>query len=134
MEFLGHVITLNILERMKSLPDPGIKHRSPALQADYLLSAPPGKPNILRSCKTSKASALFSTPPCPREICARGVESRLSRVFAASCCHLSILALLVDVKVSLHIHFSFCSYFLPPFLCTLCLAFSKDFSSLTREP
>ena len=27
------------------LPGPGIKPRSPALQADYLLSEPPGKPN-----------------------------------------------------------------------------------------
>ena len=26
------------------LPDPGIKPRFPALQADYLLSEPPGKP------------------------------------------------------------------------------------------
>ena len=28
------------------LPDPGIKPRSPALQADALPSEPPGKPNI----------------------------------------------------------------------------------------
>ena len=28
------------------LPDPGIELRSPALQADSLLSEPPGKPNI----------------------------------------------------------------------------------------
>ena len=27
----------------QDLPDPGIKHRSPALQADTLLSEPPGK-------------------------------------------------------------------------------------------
>jgi len=28
------------------LPDPGIEHRSPALQADSLLSEPPGKQRI----------------------------------------------------------------------------------------
>ena len=28
------------------LPNPGIKPRSPALQADSLLSEPPGKPNM----------------------------------------------------------------------------------------
>ena len=133
MEFLGHVVTLNILERVKSLPDPGIKRGSPALQADCSVSASPGKPNVLRSCKTSKHLHSFPHPPCPPEICACDVGSRLSRVFAASCCQLSIPAL-VDVKVNLRIHFSFFSYFLPPSLCTLCLAFSKDFSSLTREP
>ena len=61
VEFLGHVITLNISEIVKNLPDPGVEPGSPALQADCLLSEQPGKPNILRSCKTSKASALFST-------------------------------------------------------------------------
>ena len=30
----------------EDLPNPGIKPRSPALQADALLSEPPGKPNI----------------------------------------------------------------------------------------
>ena len=29
------------------LPDPGIKRRFPALQADSLLSEPPGKPKLL---------------------------------------------------------------------------------------
>ena len=29
---------------LKGLPNPGIKTRSPALQADSLLSEPPGKP------------------------------------------------------------------------------------------
>ena len=29
------------------LPDPGIKHRSPVLQADSLPSEPPGKPRFL---------------------------------------------------------------------------------------
>ena len=29
---------------LKGLPNPGIKPRSPALQADSLLSEPPGKP------------------------------------------------------------------------------------------
>ena len=28
------------------LPDPGIEHRSPALQADAVTSEPPGKPEI----------------------------------------------------------------------------------------
>ena len=31
----------------EDLPDPGIKPRSPALQADALPSEPPGKPNKL---------------------------------------------------------------------------------------
>ena len=28
------------------LPNPGIKHRSPTLQADSLLTEPPGKPSL----------------------------------------------------------------------------------------
>ena len=32
----------------RDLPDPGIKQGSPALQADSLLSEPPGKPTIKR--------------------------------------------------------------------------------------
>ena len=31
----------------KDLPNPGIKPRSPALQADSLLSEPPGSPRVL---------------------------------------------------------------------------------------
>ena len=31
----------------RDLPDPGIEHVSPALQADTLPSEPPGKPNII---------------------------------------------------------------------------------------
>ena len=31
----------------QDLPNPGIKPRSPALQADSLLSEPPGKPNLI---------------------------------------------------------------------------------------
>ena len=34
-----------------NLPNPGIKPRSPALQADALISEPPGKPNIQRKTK-----------------------------------------------------------------------------------
>ena len=38
------------------LPDPGIEPSSPTLQADYLLSEPPGKPNkcclVTKSCPT----------------------------------------------------------------------------------
>ena len=33
----------------RGLPDPGIKHASPALQADSLLSEPPGKPRALKA-------------------------------------------------------------------------------------
>ena len=32
------------------LPHPGIEPRSPALQADYLLSEPPGKPRYMVRC------------------------------------------------------------------------------------
>ena len=38
------------------LPDPGIKPRSPALQADVLLSEPPGKPK--RDAKKYKWNVL----------------------------------------------------------------------------
>ena len=42
-----------------NLPDPGIKPRSPALQADALISEPPGKPKL--SCSLSRVR-LFVTP------------------------------------------------------------------------
>ena len=35
------------------LPDPGIEPRSPALQADSLLTEPPGKPNIYNKAMQS---------------------------------------------------------------------------------
>ena len=38
----------------RDLPDPGIKPRSPTLQADALTSAPPGKQNFLQRHRTSK--------------------------------------------------------------------------------
>ena len=42
------------------LPDPGIKPRSPALQADSLLSEPPGKP--LDEDQFSSAQSLSQCP------------------------------------------------------------------------
>ena len=41
------------------LPDPGIEPRSPTLQADALISEPPGKPKL--SCSLSRVR-LFATP------------------------------------------------------------------------
>jgi len=38
------------------LPDPGIKHRSPTLQADALTSEPPGKPQM--NAETIKQSEI----------------------------------------------------------------------------
>ena len=35
---------------LRNLPDPGMEPRSPALQADSLLSEPPGKPHDGLSC------------------------------------------------------------------------------------
>ena len=51
------------------LPDPGIKPRSPALQADSLLSEPPGKPQLNhggppRAWSTTGAPVPFPQP-CP---------------------------------------------------------------------
>ena len=48
------------------LPHPGIKLGSPALQADYLQSEPPGKPfHIVRQAKliVSHFSLLYPSPP-----------------------------------------------------------------------
>ena len=44
----------------RDLPDPGIKLSSPVLQADSLLSGPPGKPRglVKESIKTSVRSNL----------------------------------------------------------------------------
>ena len=47
------------------LPDPGIEPGSPALQADTLLSEPPGKPRDLQTSSpwaSSKLKGQFSTP------------------------------------------------------------------------
>ena len=42
------------------LPDPGIEHRSPALQADALTSEPPGKPTqVLQFCIEKKKRQLI---------------------------------------------------------------------------
>jgi len=49
----------------RDLPDPGIELRSPALQADSLLSEPPGKPNrklkLARKQKTKNKKTLKTT-------------------------------------------------------------------------
>ena len=42
------------------LPDPGVEPRSPALQADSLLSEPPGKPLLL-----ALPILKFLQPPAP---------------------------------------------------------------------
>ena len=41
------------------LPDPGIKSGSPAMQADYLLSEPPGKPNKTNTMMDTQVSRLL---------------------------------------------------------------------------
>ena len=43
------------------LPDPGIKPRSPALQADYLTSEPPGKPWKLHTIGQITTSSLYTS-------------------------------------------------------------------------
>jgi len=45
------------------LPDPGIKPRSPALQADSLPSEPPGKPFCVVKGYTEHSYSLFSGFP-----------------------------------------------------------------------
>ena len=50
--FIHVILQARILEwvaiSFRDLPNPGIEHRFPALQADSLLSEPPGKPTIKR--------------------------------------------------------------------------------------
>ena len=43
------------------LPNPGIKHRSPALQADSLLTEPQGKPKSIGVCSLSLLQQIFLT-------------------------------------------------------------------------
>ena len=45
------------------LPDPGIKPRSPALQADSLPSEPPGKPNHTSVLKKDQGLDIFWSKP-----------------------------------------------------------------------
>ena len=42
-----------------NLPDPGIKPRSPELQADALLSEPPGNPTLLFPLSANKLTSYF---------------------------------------------------------------------------
>ena len=53
-----------------NLPDPGIKRRSPALQADTLPSEPPGKPSGPQRSMTIVIKSTEAWPrgatPCPR--------------------------------------------------------------------
>ena len=55
------------------LPDPGIKPRSPTLQADALTSAPPGKQNC--SIQSSAATFLSSTGQIWEENLSPGTQS-----------------------------------------------------------
>ena len=50
------------------LPDPGIKPRSPTLQADALTSAPPGKPYMIANPKLSLHPSHL-TPPWQPRVC-----------------------------------------------------------------
>ena len=45
------------------LPDPGIKPRSPTLQADALTSEPPGKPKELQLTKSAPKDTYFTCGP-----------------------------------------------------------------------
>ena len=56
------------------LPEPGIEPRSPALQADSLLSEPPGKPSIdmfllteVHSLYDSPSGSVVKNPPVIQE-------------------------------------------------------------------
>ena len=52
------------------LPNPGIEHRSPTLQADALLSEPPGKPQKTRvSCHTLLQGIFPTQGPNPHLLC-----------------------------------------------------------------
>ena len=61
------------------LPNPGIKPRSAALQADSLPSEPPGNPSLFIQCDTiwlqkkkkEENSAMCHTVDKPREHCAK---------------------------------------------------------------
>ena len=43
------------------LPDPGIKLRSPALQADALTSEPPGKPDVIKVIANTRSTIINSS-------------------------------------------------------------------------
>ena len=49
-----------------NLPNPGIELRSPALQVDYLLSEPPGKPMNPGVGSLSLFQGIFPTPELNR--------------------------------------------------------------------
>ena len=56
----------------RDLPDPGIKPRSPALQADALLSEPPGKPDYnpdVSQGSTAISSVVCLTTVFPPPVC-----------------------------------------------------------------
>ena len=48
----------------RDLPDPGIELGSPALQADSLLSEPPGKPNRKLKLARGGGGKKTKTPKC----------------------------------------------------------------------
>ena len=60
----------------RDLPDPGIELGSPALQADSLLSEPPGKPNrklkLARKTKQNKTNPVWRMKKCCRLVAAFG--------------------------------------------------------------
>ena len=58
-----------------TLPDPGIKPRSPALQADYLLSEPPGKPKNTGVGSLSLLQGIFPTQELNRGLLQLQVDS-----------------------------------------------------------
>ena len=58
------------------LPNPGIKPGSPALQAEYLLSEPPGKPHIVNKTPLLENMCLLFHPSSSGGSCGEGQSPR----------------------------------------------------------
>ena len=74
------------------LPNPGIKPRSPSLQADSLPSEPPGKPMSTGVGSLSLLQVIFPTQelnwdllPCRRSLCQLSCQGSLVAVHYATC-------------------------------------------------
>ena len=78
IEFSTRILEWVAISFSRDLPDPGIELGSPALQADSLLSEPPGKPNrklkLARGKKKNKkqTSKVWSMKKCCRLVATFG--------------------------------------------------------------